>query len=696
MKSQAGADGNSESDSHAGVPASGLPVRPVFIFLVVLMVLSSPLTPLGKVSAQNPPQVLAVDESPNGNNSDNPVRVGTVITYTVVANDQAVPPASTLTFTLYWNFSTPDGPGDLNDRTVVQAPTDTSGNAFVATPHPYATIGPWQQRDLNGDGRNDTGGWFLLVKVDDGGGGPFYGAAYTFLVVPLGNRAPIITYGLPDTQNITLNPPSHKFPVNLAIAAEDPDNDSLNVTWAFGDGAFQVNHSGPALKGVQFNASHVYDANISRTPRSFSWTATATVDDGHGHKVWAGNTTVSMYVTTDYGPQLPPEGISYGPKGPRGSRDYPFVYNGVPINFSIQAKDPNSDPLTYYWDFEDDSTIDALGSSVFWIFHGGESLTPHAVRVYVTDGGWKEPTSAHTVHTNILVYARDNVRPVLPAIPAYNNTFNATLEKPLVFSYVATDRDGDNLTFQLDYGDGQSAVFAGVHNDTWEASHDIFGAYNLTFNHTYSEATCTERANYTSGVGKQVTVIRGNCVYHVTLRALDNHTAGSLTNFLVYASSSNEPPVFTTFVESQEGADVLRYYFTNATIFFTVLNLADNESDRVTLTFDYGDGKGDTKVIAASRIPQDVVFEHTYRIRPKDLGREQFVVRLNISDNRAGIGNHYVHQEHSIKVDDPFHRLTLPPWDVVDYASLAGVLSLPVALFMIQRRRSAREEEEEV
>lgn len=672
--------------------------RPAVAIAIILFILMASLIPWRVASAASPPSVLSITQSPDGSSSDSPVPVGTVISYTIVAQDPDVPPAATLKFIIYWDYLKPDGSsGDLTDNYTSRVATDSTGTATLSTTRIYAAIGPWQQRDLNGDGRNDTGGWFLWVEVDDGGpDGPGISAAYTFLVVPLGNQPPVITSSLPSVFSAIVNPPNHTMAVEFSFSVSDPDNDTLSILWEYGDGTTETATTGPAAQAVQVAASHVYDANISQTNRFFNWTARAAVADSHDHTVVAGPTLVSMYVTLDYGPIPSGSGISYSPRGPERSPDYPFVYNGAPITFSYTAADPKGDPLTYSWDFEDDGTIDAVGQIVSWTFHGSEALVVHKVRVFVTDGNWKLPASAHNITTTVEVYSRNNARPTLPDIPAFNATFDWFLENPLVFKYFPTDRDGDNLTFQVDYGDGQFAVIAGVHNDTYEAAHDMFGVYNLTFNHTYTESSCSERANYTSGSGKQLVILRSNCVYRGTIWALDGHTEGGVISFRVLASSSNRPPEFTGFQASQEGSGIQGYFITNNTITFTVLNLTDNDSDSVTVTIQYGDGQSDTQVVSASAVPQNVVFQHTYRIKAKAFGGEFFVARLNITDNRVGVLDHQPHQQLSVKVEDPFTLQEEPPWDVVDYSSLTAVLALPVGLFILGRRRAAQQEEEEV
>ncbi len=666
------------------------------IILVIVMggAALSPLT-----SAVYPPADITIIQSPDASDSFSTVTIGTPITYTITARDPDVPPVASLAFTIYWDyFAANFSPGNRDLKDVVTAATNASGHGTATVTHTYVDIGPHQQADRNDDGTMDIGGWFMWVEVDDGVDGLGISAAYSFMTLPPANEPPIITVGLPSIWNTVVNPPNHTFPVTLSFFVRDPEGDHLNVTWEYGDGSQETMYVGPAPQETAVSTTHTYDANVTLTPAYHNWTLRATVDDGHDHPVVVGPTRISMYVTLDSGPVFEGD-ITFTPT----FGDPSYTYNGIALNFTVTARDSNGDPLYYSWDFNNDTTIDALGSRVSWILqdtgthiphptYGDLNWSLHEVRAFVSDGYWKLPADAHNQSRNIQVWSRDNARVLLTPLPTFNNTFNATLEQPLTFTWQVFDADGDNVSFAVEYGDGsQVEIIAGIRNNSFDPP----GFYNLTFNHSYSFSTCRERGNYSTLYGKQVIIGSSFCIYRLNITVSDGHNLPIRVKPLVFAGSVNQPPIFTEFLASQPGSEQFGYFITNQAVNFTIRELRDPEGDTVYLTIYYGDGTSATMEVKNTSGARDVVFTHIYTSKPPE-GLEFYTVRLEITDRRVGIFDHNPAQTYSTKVEDPFILTEVPPWDILDYASLAAVLTVPPVLLVLGRWRSAKEEEEEV
>ncbi len=636
-------------------------------------------------AAGGPPVVDQPTQFPDATSSDTPARVSTPILFNVTAHDE---PSRNLTFTIYWNYITDlrTGQGDLADRATLIAVVGIDGNATVSIPHTYGAIGPLFQQDTDYNGVMDLGAYYVFVDVGNGVGNGT-AAASSWVAA---NRMPSTTSGIgSDSGFYNVHPPNHTFTANLDFTVFDLDNDTLTVTWDFGDGTpLVVQVTPPARSLTDVVIQHVYDVynpKLPTEPRPLSFLVNATVDDGHGHRILPRdglNTTLNGYLWKDTGPQLQ-QGISYSPRIPGHPE---AIYINQRVNFSAEFNDTTPDPLFYYWDFNNDSRIDASGPNVFYSFGGPPEGKWYDVWLYVTDGDWKLPRDVHNASLHVSVFARDNLPPDVLGLPSDNGVFNSTLGSALGFYYQAYDEDGDNLTFSWDYGDGHSEnVTAAPPGD------NPLGPQKVFFNHSYARADCTETGIDFAGSGKSQSVRSSYCVFHVTVRVSDGHHAFIVKTALVHASSLNLPPKATCCGLHQEGTTVEGYFVTNRPLSFTIYNLTDNDSDLIYLTLDFGDGSSVTRVVQASPTPQDVKVEHTYTTVPK---LEYFAVYLNMTDKQVGVLEHNPSQKISVKVEASFELEVPRPWNWIDYASLSAVFAIPAGLVAFSRWKGAKEEEE--
>ncbi len=539
------------------------------VFLIMLMVSSLAFRP---AAAQVPPAVDQPTQFPDATSSDTPARLGTPILLNVTAHDE---PSRTLAFTVYWNYITDltTGQGDPTDRDTLAVMAGSDGRATVSLDHTYRALGPLFQQDTDYDGVNDLGAYYIFVDV---GNGVDNGTAAASSWVAA-NRMPSTTSGIgSDSGFYNVRPPNHTFTATLGFTVFDLDNDSLTVTWDFGDGTpLAVQVTPPARSLTDVRIQHVYDVynpKLPTEPRPLSFLVTATVDDGYGHRILPRdglNTTLNGYLWNDRGPQLL-IGISFSPHIP--GQGY-AAYNDQWVNFSAEFTDPTGDALAYYWDFNNDSQIDASGSNVSWLFSafgGPPEGRWYDVRLYVTDGDWKLPGDVHNTSLSVRVFVRDNLPPDAPDLPSDHGVFNATAGSPLTFYYQAYDPDGDGLTFNVDYGDGYSQRAS-----TSPPPDNPQGAQRLFINHTYGTA-----GTY------PLTVTLGDGAGHSVTRSAKVNVLGQM----------NLPPTILSLHSEVNGIPTDTFPVGIQVEF--VANLSDPDDSPIHVRWDFGDYTSQAQIIA--------------------------------------------------------------------------------------------------
>lgn len=129
------------------------------------------------------------------------------------------------------------------------------------------------------------------------------------------------------------------------------------------------------------------------------------------------------------------------------------VTNGpqpLTVNFSSQVSDPNGDALSYTWVFGDgNSTTGAVVTGQAAASHTFATEGTYTAYLKVTDGSW-------TTYSGLIsIQVGPNEPPVvnqLTATPSYG-------DPPLVVTFDATvtDVNGDLLTYEIDFGDGNTS-----------------------------------------------------------------------------------------------------------------------------------------------------------------------------------------------------------------------------------------------
>ena len=250
--------------------------------------------------------------------------------------------------------------------------------------------------------------------------------------------------------------------------------------------------------------------------------------------------------------------------------------------FIVNATDPDGDPLSMTIDFGNGVSETATGvTAPHEFFTTYTASGSYAVNVSVSDG--INPAIAASTSITVL----ENTAPYAISLdPDGLGTF--FIEDPVVFTANATDDEGDNLNFVIDYGDG--------------AREQIMGAQPpQTFSHQYN------------AVGE----------YTVTLTIADVINAGvsieTSTNVVV---TDNQPPTIDDFTWSPLAPTEV-----DQVVFTAVASDPDTPSTALVYTWEFGDGTfggGDDG-------PDDPSSTKAEAYAPG-----QYTVRLFVSDGAGG------------------------------------------------------------
>ena len=245
---------------------------------------------------------------------------------------------------------------------------------------------------------------------------------FSIQTTPPANRAPTANAGGP--YNGTVGQP-----VAFSGSGTDPDNDPLSFSWNFGDGT-------PAATGA--TPSHTY-------AQAGDFTVTLTVSDGRGGTT-SGTATAHIVPTPPV--NQPPTANAGGP------------YNGTvgqAVAFSGSGTDPDSDPLTFSWNFGD-GTPAATGPTPSHTYAQAGDFT---VTLTVSDG--RGGTTSATATAHIVPTPPVNQPPTANA----GGPYNGTVGQPVAFSGSGTDPDNDPLTFSWNFGDGTAAATGATPSHTY-------------------------------------------------------------------------------------------------------------------------------------------------------------------------------------------------------------------------------------
>jgi hypothetical protein len=570
-------------------------------------------------------------------NASTQAYIGEDVTFWAYATSDI--PAATLTFTIYYDYYDSPYP-TLNTESPFSVNVTTSPGVVIAK-FAYDHLGNFSSASGNYS-------WAFL-SVTDG----VSTVTRQIVVYVKENQDPQFLQSLPPTIVATKG-----VPYDLATQVNDPDNDSLSLTWDFGDGSPTAeNTTGPALAGFWANQTHTWNPILPPgTPDSDTVIEnfailTLTLEDSAGNIV-----TTTYPVNVQVSMNYPPDASISAPSS---------VSVGSDVLFTAYARDLEGDPLTWTFDFGDGAkqvyeTAGVVNQTV-WnnVTHVFLAAGSYLVNLYISDRiGEENQTFPHNKSASTAVTATVNVPPgVMDRVevqPGENLVINVTIGYVLATFYIeAGDNDGDVLTAVWDLGDGSDPVV--------NVSAGGTKTYRFTVEHQYS--------------------VPGQ--YNVTVNISDGNGHELDRYRVINVTSNNVGPDFTgirTIYPEGRGD----YAEPNETISIR-LTVSDQEFDSISFTIDWGDQSEWLNVTVSEYVDGNVTLEvsHSY------LAPAQYIIRIVMTDGQLGVGEHVLYWNLTVKVE--YERIIVHEgWGWWDYTSLGLFAMIPVLVaiwFGINRRR---------
>ncbi len=516
----------------------------------------------------------------------------------------------------YYNPNSSGGPPIVNP----DSPMRTINLSAGAVGSVVTADTTWTYRRLS---NFSAGQYWVNVSVRNGLGefDPSSGSII-FPVIVHQNSAPFID-GLLSVNSVQQalryqNPVIPLLYENVTIG--DPDADPVTVTWAWGDGTLTINQTGPLPDRMELKVTHRYSAtlfSLNETPRTVDILVRVWIDDGLGHNV-SYNSTAEFYIDFDAPPNVRVESPTTGSVWKVGE-SVPMVGN---------VTDPEGDPITAYWDFDNrtDSTAigdptrnrDANGTTAR---HAYSSPGLYDITLWATDG--EKEFCRDTNCTLFYTHWQSETIPVqvrynLPPFVAMSNV-TAQLQQPVLLQAAVYDPDGDNMTVRWVFGDGTPDA-TNVTGSSPRASPRVF---QVSQDHTYTTVGNETLTLYVSD---------GNATVH--------------DSRLVFVQSFNEPPVLLGIqVSRADGTSAGNNTFRiNETVIITVMAY-DPENDTLNVSINWGDGTSvnrtvdpktgpDCSVDNLSRNICSVSFSHKYS-NTSSSQFQNYSVLVTITDNQV-------------------------------------------------------------
>lgn len=570
--------------------------------------------------------------------SPNVVYVGDQVTFFANASSTT---SSTLKFTLYFDYllALPSTPNPASGKTVIV----TGNPGQISVPYAY---------DHPGNFTGALGTYFVPRLYVDDGVSNVSRNLQVYVNVRV-NVAPTFEYSPPRFIDVNISEP-----IDLQVLLKDNDNDTLNVTWDFGDGSVVVDTTSGAEIPVYSNQTHAWIPEIDPGVGDFvvNYTLNITVDDGFGHVIRT-SSNITVHVPPNESPVL----------GLRASAS--VADPADTITLYANATDLEGDPLTWTFDFGDgNGTVrhsdESDPSTTQWmnVTHAYGVAGNFTVVMFVSDALIPNQVFPHNKSESVLIRVKQNTAPsVSTTITAdpQSPEINLTLGNVTVLFFVdVSDADADAVTglWYLDgvqVGTNVSQAALGVHRFYLTLVFDGTGVHNVSINVTDG------REGHDSAVYLNLTI-----------------------------SSRNLPPDLERLDFSYAQGD---YAAPNETIVFTIV-LSDPEEDVIELSINFGDNTGWIYFNLTDYVDGNVtlLLNHSY------LSVGEYRITIRYTDNKIGILNHTKTIDALVKVEVPEVKV-VQKWNWWDYTCLS-LLWVFVAVIVVRmvyvgyrRRRLERE-----
>lgn len=277
---------------------------------------------------------------------------------------------------------------------------------------------------------------------------------------------------------------------SLSWTGGDPDGDPVTYDVYFG-----TTNPPPKIEpGNQSGATYAPSLGYST---KYYWQIVAW--DEHGA---TSSGPIWSFTTAAYTPPYdPPYNPPYNPpdtnQNPTADANGPysgFIDEEITFDGS-NSSDSDGTITNYTWDFGDNTTGYGVNPT-----HTYDTSGEYTTVLTVTDNDEATDTDETTV--NILV---PNIPPEKPTV---TGTHEGNITTTYEFTFMSTDDDGDNVSYYIEWGDGQTNETAFVPNGT-----------QVTLTHTWSVA-----GNYT-----------------IIVTAYDNDTHSDIAEYLVSIEAEQEP-----------------------------------------------------------------------------------------------------------------------------------------------------------
>ncbi len=467
----------------------------------------------------------------------------------VISDPSCSPPEAYVGETTTWSITASDA-----EETELTVTWDWDDGSFTTTSIPVSTPGT-AVTDEQTHVFDDAGSYEVTVWVDDGYDAEGHNNSFTFTTYSvIGNSPP---YALTVADVVT----NVDIWTSLSATARDADPDTLQFTWEWDDGTFNVTEydtSSNPNAVVADDVWHMWD-----TPDTYS--VTVWVDDLTGEPGHNISSTVEVVVSLDG--DLPPSSIQLIP-------DPDPAIQEQPVEMVVRATDGNGDALTITVEFGDgenytDSTVGGTtGPQSILAVHTYVDVDTYTVTVHVNDGTFNVSKTFEL----LVEEPPENSPPSILLSQSYSAMYNETFTiTPMVIS----DADDDELTVWYDWGDGSPWTEG---NSTYTASHEY---------HEVATFTLTAYADDNTGltdhnVSKTTTVTVGSNL-KPTINELpkysptENTTVGVEITFTVNVSDPEGDPMVVKIIFG-DTQDVTQE---------AVDNMGSSENSTVTLTHTY-------------------------------------------------------------------------------------------------------------
>jgi PKD domain len=454
--------------------------------------------------------------------------------------------------------------------------------------------------------------------------------------------------------------PTTDVPFNMSIKVADLNNDTVNVTWEWGDGSPNATDvTPPALTAVWVNQTHTW--SVPREPGVGGYTygpylVNITLDDGMGGTT---RRQKSAYV------YVPPN-------------EFPEINLSAPTNAEpgeevlivAEAKDAEGDPLT--WTFVFNDTVSDFYTEVLYSPASGPNETmwnnityafgvegSFTVRLDVSDALPPNQIFPHNISQTVPITIKLNQIPQAGAIDTSPQSLiiNGTLGYLEVnYSLEAYDTDGDVLNITWDFGDGSPTVT------------------NQSFDSVHRE-TFIQVRNYTDPG-----------TFNISVVVSDGRPGHDVLLYKeVQITSNNLPPSMVSF--SFNYSENRSYGLPNETILFT-LSIADPELNAIQIMVDFGDNSSVEYYNLTDFVGGNVTFvlNHSYS-EPRE-----YQITITYTDNKIGLFEHSktYNITVSVKVTPPIVHYYWRAFDYISLAVLISVLVFPIIWAFIGMRRRKR------